>query len=101
MNALTKRELTNITYRLKHRQFTPKMVQILKALDESLENYPSAVTCQQIANLAGVNQSYVQRMIRCLEAAGYVKLWKRRDGTLCVPGVFVLKGWKSLEGAGT
>lgn len=86
MNTLTKRELTNIAYRLKRKQFTPKMEQILKALDTWCENNPSAATCQQIANLAGVNQSYVQRMVRCLESAGYVKLWKRRDGTLCVPG---------------
>ena len=96
MNTLTMREQANIAYRLKSKQFTPAMERILKALDESMENYPSAVTCQQIAALAGVNQSYVQRMIRCLEAAGFVKLWKRRDGTLCVPGVFVLRGWKSL-----
>lgn len=87
----------NFYYRLNRRQLTPSMEKILKALDEWSENNPSAASCQQIADLAGVHQTYIQRLSTGLEKAGYVKLWRHRNGTLCVPGVFVLKGYKAYR----
>ena len=81
-------------YRLRHHQLTPAMENILKALDEWSDNNPSVASCQQIADIAGVHQTYVQSVIRSLEAEGYVKLWKHRNGTLKVPGVFPLKGFR-------
>lgn len=98
MSERTMREVDSFAYRLKRNTMSPTVVRILKALDEWSENNPSAATCQQIADLAGVHQTYIQRIVRTLEAAGYVKLWKKRDGTLRAPGVIVLKGYKSLEG---
>jgi DNA-binding MarR family transcriptional regulator len=85
-------------YRLSRRQLTPSMEKILKALDEWSENNPEAASCQQIADLAGVHQTYIQRIICGLEQAGYVKLWRHRSGLLCTPGVFVLKGYKVYAG---
>lgn len=89
------REHTNTVYNLKRKIFTPKVKRVLEALDTWVENNPERATCQQIADLAGVSQTYVQRIIRSLEETGYVKLWKR-DGRLEVPGIFVVKGWKSI-----
>ena len=91
------REHQNFVYRLNRGMISPSMERILKALDAWSENNPSVANCQQIANLAGVHQTYIQRIIRALEEAGYVKLWVRRDGTLKAPGVFVLKGWKAYQ----
>lgn len=91
-------EAQNFYYRLKSKQLTPSMEKILKALDEWSENNPSAASCQQIADLAGVHQTYIQRLICALEQAGFVKLWRHRNGMLCVPGVFVLKGYKAYAG---
>lgn len=91
-------EAQSFCYRLSRKQLSPSMERILKALDEWRENNPSAASCQQIADLAGVHQTYIQRIIRGLEQAGYVKLWRNRKGVLSVPGVFVLKGYKSFAG---
>lgn len=88
-------EHINTTYKLKRKLFSPKMKAVLEALDTWVENNPERATCQQIASLAGVSQTYVQRIIRSLEETGYVKLWER-DGRLEVPGIFVVKGWKSV-----
>ena len=90
-------EHINTTYKLKRKLFTPKMKAVLEALDTWAENNPERATCQQIADIAGVSQTYVQRIIRSLEETGYVKLWKRHDGTLDVPGIFVVKGWKKVN----
>ena len=92
----TQQERINVTYRLKRKIFTPKLKRVLEALDTWIENNPDRATCQQIADIAGVSQTYVQRIIRPLEATGYVKLQRRYDGTLDVPGIFVVRGWKLM-----
>ena len=94
----TTREQENFIYRLRTHQLSESMVNILKALDDWTENNPSAATCQDIADLAGVHQTYIQRVIKCLESEGFVKLWRhRKSGILKCPGVFILKGWKSIH----